>query len=307
MLFASLILLTLLSQESAQSPPSGTVQAGGHVYQLFCSQEGELIRSSETGLCEKSESGGVQHFEIRNEDGDAQFSEDAATGNAYTYVGIFSFADAGREIFYVDTSHDEIHGGGFKSGDLIYYFDPVSSGLVPFDPPLVGVDGFAQVTAGPGLSRTFNTGFFQFSVLLGFNVVTHRIEIMPDQLVYSVLAPPGRQKSVSSAATGVIKLYSNHVAGSPEAEVKIAPGHSVTWWDSLDPAGRSPASQVVTILAAWAPASLKPADDAPEGVKMVYYDWNNLWLKIQVDDQTGWIKGTGSFRTIGLEMANTHP
>lgn len=105
----------------------------------------------------------------------------------------------------------------------------------------------------------------------------------------------------------MIKLYSNHVAGSPQAEVRIAPGHSVTWWDSLDPAGKSSASQVVTILAAWAPASLKAADNAPEGVKMVYYDWNNLWLKIQVDEQTGWIKGAGSFRTIGLEMANTHP
>ena len=59
---------------------------------------------------------------------------------------------------------------------------------------------------------------------------------------------------------------------------------------------------MVTILAAWAPASLKPADNAPDGVKMVYYDWNNLWLQIQVGDHTGWIKGAGSFRAIGLEM-----
>jgi hypothetical protein len=304
MLFTSLILLALLSQESAQSPPAGMVQAGGHAYQLFCSQEGELIRASETGLCGKTESGGVQRFEIRNEDGDAQFSQDAPAGSPYTYVGIFSFANAGREILYVDTSHDETHGSGMKPADLVYYLDPAPSGLVAFNPPLVGVDGFAQVSAGVGLSKTFDAGFFQFSVLLSFNVATHRIDIMPDQLVYSALAPPGRQKSGPSAASGLIKLYSNHATGPPMAEVRIAPGHSVTWWESLDPAGKSPASQVVTILAAWAPASLKPADNAPDGVQMVYYDWNNLWLQIQVDDHTGWIKGTSSFRAIGLEIAN---
>jgi hypothetical protein len=37
---------------------------------------------------------------------------------------------------------------------------------------------------------------------------------------------------------------------------------------------------------------------------MVYFDWNNLWLKIQVDEHTGWIKGMSSFRAIGLTMGN---
>ena len=86
--------------------------------------------------------------------------------------------------------------------------------------------------------------------------------------------------------------------------IQIAPGHVVMWWQSLDPVEKPAAGQVVTILAAWAPASLKPADNAPEGVQMVYYDWNNLWLQIQVDNQTGWIRGTNSFRMIGLQMAN---
>jgi hypothetical protein len=302
--FTNLLLLTLLSQAPTQSAPAVTVQAGGHMYQLFCSPEGEEIRASETGLCEKTESGGVQRLEVRNEDGEVQFSQDAPAGNPFTYVGIFSFAKMGREIFYVDTSHDEGHGSGLKPGDLIYYFDPTASGLVPFNPPLVGVDGFAQVSAGAGLSKTFNAGFFQFSVLLVFNAITHRIAIMPDQLVYSALAPPGLRKSGPSAASGAIKLYSNHANDPPKAEVRIVPGHTVTWWESLDPAGKTPAKQVVTILAAWAPASLKPADNAPDGVRMVYYDWNNLWLQIQVDDQTGWIKGISSFRTIGLEMTN---
>jgi hypothetical protein len=35
---------------------------------------------------------------------------------------------------------------------------------------------------------------------------------------------------------------------------------------------------------------------------MVYFDWNNLWLQIQVDDHTGWIRGSSSLRAIGLEM-----
>jgi len=304
MLFTSLILLTLLSQDPAPSASSASVLAGGHAYQLFCSQEGELIRASETGQCEKTESGGVQRFEIRNEDGDAQFFQDAPAGNPYTYVETFSFANAGREIFYVSTSHDEIHGSGLKPGDVIYYFDPTPAGLVAFNPPLVGVDGFTQVSSGAALSRTFNAGFFQFSVLLGFNPATHRIDIMPDQIVYSALAPHGRQKSGPSAASGAVKLYSNHAAGPPKAEVRIVSGHTVTWWESLVPAEKPPTSQVVTILAAWAPASLKPADNAPDGVQMVYYDWNNLWLQIQVDEQTGWIKGTSSFRAIGLEMGN---
>jgi hypothetical protein len=280
------------------------VRASGHTYELFCSQEGELIRASETGLCEKTESGGVQRFEIRDDTGEVQFFQDAPAGNPFSYVGIFSVENAGREILYVDTSHDEIHGSGPNPTHLIYYFDPTPSGLVAFNPPLVGVDGFAHLSTGIALSRTFNAGFFQFSVLLDFNVANHHIEIMPDQIAFPAFPPPGRQKSGPSSAAGEIKIYSSHESGAPKTDMKIAAGHVVKWWQSLDPGEKLVAGQVVKILAAWAPASLKPADNAPEGVRMVYYDWNNLWLQIQVDDRTGWIKGTSGFRMIGLEMAN---
>ena len=304
MTFASLVFFTLLSRVSVQTSSSATVHASGHTYQLFCSQEGELIRASETGLCEKTESGGVQRFEVRNEDGETQFFQDAPAGNPFSYVGIFSVANAGREIFDVDTAHDEIHGNSPNPVHLIYYFDPTPAGLVPFNPPLVGVDGFAHLSTGIALSRTFNAGFFQFSVLLGFNVASHRIEIMPDQIAFSAFPPPGRQKSGTSPASGEIKVSSSHDSGASKTDIRIAPGHMVTWWQSPDPGEKPTAGQVVMILAAWAPASLKPADNAPDGVKMVYYDWNNLWLQIQVDGHTGWIKGTSSFRTIGLEMTN---
>ena len=305
MAIASLILLTFLSGVPAQASSSATIKASGHTYQLFCSQEGELILASETGLCEKTESGGVQRFEIRDEDGEVQFFQDAPAGNPFSYVGIFSIANAGREILDVDTSQDEIRGNGQKPAHLIYYFDPTPAGLVPFQPPLVGVDGFAHLTTGVALSRTFDAGFFQFSVLLDFNVSAHRIEIMPDQIAFSAFPPRGRDKSGPSPASGGIVLYSNHDIGAPKAAFRIAPGHIVTWWQSLNPIEKLASSQLVTILAAWAPASLKPADNAPEGVQMVYFDWNNLWLQIQVDGHTGWIKGTSSFRTIGLEMTNT--
>jgi hypothetical protein len=302
--FASLILLTLLSGVSLQALSSATIKASGHTYQLYCAQEGDSIVASETGVCEKTESGGVQRFEIRNEDGEVQFFQDAPEGNPFTYVGIFSLANAGREIFDVDTSHDEIHGSGLKPVHVIFYFDPTPKGLVSFHPPMVGADGFAHVSTGIALSRTFNAGFFQFSVLLGFNVATHRIEIMPDQVAFSAFAPPGPEKSGASRASGEIKMYGNHDGGSPKTDVRIAPGHVVTWWQSLNLVEKPVSSQVVTILAAWAPASLRPADNAPDGVEMVYYDWNNLWLQIQVEDHTGWIKGTSSFRAIGLEMTN---
>lgn len=305
MRIASLILLTLLSGNSAQVSSSAMVRAGGHTYQLFCSQEGELILASETGLCEKTESGGVQRFEIRNEDGEVQFFQDAPSGNPFSYVGIFSIANAGKEILDVDTSLDEIQASSQKPAHLIYYFDPTAAGLVPFQPPLVGVDGFAHLSTGVALSRTFDANFFQFSVLLDFNVAAHRIEIMPDQIAFSAFAPPGREKSGPSPSSGEIQMYSNHDSASPKAAFRIAPGHLVTWWQSLNPIEKPASAQIVTIMAAWAPASLKPADNAPEGVQMVYFDWNNLWLQIQVDGHTGWIKGTSSFRTIGLEMANT--
>ncbi len=277
MAFTSFVLLTLLSQVPVQASSGAMVRASGHTYGLFCSQEGELIRASETGLCEKTESGGVKRFEIRDETGEVQFFQDAPAGNPLSYVGIFSVANAGREILYVDTSHEEIHGSGPNP---------------------------AHLSTGIALSRTFNTGFFQFSVLLDFNVANHHIEIMPDQIAFPAFPPPGRQKSGPSPAAGEIKIYSSHESGAPKTDIKIAPGHVVKWWQSLDPGEKLVAGQVVKILAAWAPASLKPADNAPEGVRMVYYDWNNLWLQIQVDDHTGWIKGTSSFRVIGLEMAN---
>src|ERR1700675_3967411 len=101
--FTSLILLTLLSGVSLQAPSSATIKASGHTYQLYCAQEGDSIVASETGVCEKTESGGVRHFEIRNEDGEVQFFQDAPEGKPFTYVGIFSLANAGREIFDVDT------------------------------------------------------------------------------------------------------------------------------------------------------------------------------------------------------------
>jgi hypothetical protein len=304
-LFASLILLTLLSRVSVQSPSSATVRSGGHSYDLFCTQEGEVIRPSETGLCEKTESGGVERFEIRNEDGELQFFQDAPAVNPFSYVGIFSVANAGREIFYVDTSHNDFHGGGPNPAHLIYYFDPTPSGLVAFNPPLVGVDGFAHLANGLALSRTFNAGFFQFSVLLDFDVAAHRIEIMPDQIAFSALPPPGRDKSGPSSASGVLKIYNGHDSGTPPMDIRIQPGHLVTWWQSLNPIERPISSQVVTILAAWAPASLRQADNAAEGVRMVYYDWNNLWLQIQVDGRTGWIRGTSSYRLVGLVMADS--
>jgi hypothetical protein len=247
----------------------------------------------------------VQRFEIRNEDGEVQFFQDAPSGNPFSYVGIFSIANAGKEILDVDTSHDEIHASSQKPAHLIYYFDPTAAGLVPFQPPLVGVDGFAHLSTGVALSRTFDANFFQFSVLLDFNVAAHHIEIMPDQIAFSAFAPPGREKSGPSPSSGEIQMYSNHDSASPKAAFRIAPGHLVTWWQSLNPIEKPASAQIVTIMAAWAPASLKPADNAPEGVQMVYFDWNNLWLQIQVDGHTGWIKGTSSFRTIGLEMANT--
>ena len=301
MSIASLVLLAFLSRISAQDASTAAVKAGGHSYQLFCAHAGEDPAASETGICDKNEAGGVQRFEIRNETGEVQFSQDAPAGNLFTYVGIFAFANAGREILDVETSHEEAAGGA-KSAHLIYYFDPAPSGLIAFNPPLVGVDGFAHVDTGLALSRTFDTGFFQFSVLLGFDWGGHRIEIMPGQIAFSAFPPTSRKKLGPASGAGSVKLYSNHDSAAAKLDVSIAPGHAIAWWQAPDIAEKTPDGQMVTILAAWAPASLKPADNAPDGVKMVYYDWNNLWLQIQVNDHTGWIKGAGSFRAIGLEM-----
>ena len=302
MAFTTLVFLALLSTAPAQTAPSATVMAGGHAYQLFCTQAGELMVESETGLCEKTEAGGVQHFEVRNEDGEVQFSQDAPEGKPFTYVAIFGVANAGREVLDVDTAQDDNPAGGSKANHLIYYFDPGPSHLIPFDPPMVGVDGFAHVDQGLALSRTFDAGYFQFSLLLGFNMGTHRIEIMPDQSAFSALPPPGRQKSGPAGGSGELKLYSSHDVGAVKTPVQIKPGHAIDWWQAPGLGGKAGASQVVTILSAWAPASLKPADNAPDGVKMVYFDWNNLWLQIEVDDHMGWIKGSASFRMIGLQM-----
>lgn len=302
MRFATLVLLTLLSAALPQDSPNTAIKAGGHAYQLYCAQEGETIAASDTGLCEKTESGGVLRFEVRNETGEAQFSQDAPAGTPFSYVAIFSFINAGQEILDVDTSRGETGSSEPKPVHLIYYLAPTPSGLVPFNPPLVDVDGFTQIPSGVALSRTFDAGFFRFSVLLAFNSQTHRIEIMADQVAFSAFPPRGRQKTGSSAGSGAIKLYGSHDAAAPKTDITISPGHSVKWWQSPDMSDKPAAGQVVTILAAWAPASLKQADNAPDGVKMVYFDWNNLWLQIQVDDRTGWIKGSSSFRAIGLTM-----
>jgi hypothetical protein len=304
MAFMSLVLLAFLLGSSPQAPSTAAVRGSGHIYRLFCAQAGELIVASETGVCEKTEAGGVQRFEVRNEAGDVQFFQDAPEENPFSYVGIFSFANGDGEILDIDTSHGEIQSSGPKPEHLIYYFEPTASGLVPFNPPLAGIDGFAQLGSGKALSRTFNTGFFQFSVLLDFDITAHRIEIMSDQPAFSAFPPPGPRKSGLSATSGEIKLYGSHNIASPKIDIRIARGHAVEWWQSPSTGDKPAATQTVTILAAWAPTSLKPADNAPEGVKMVYFDWNNLWLQIQVDDHTGWIRGSSSLRTIGLEMVS---
>src|SRR5216684_6676789 len=103
MALTSLLLLALLSAAPAQTSPSATIRAAGHTYQLFCTREGELIQASETGLCEKTDEGGIQHFEVRNENGEVQFSQDATDGNAFSFVAIFGVANAGREILDVET------------------------------------------------------------------------------------------------------------------------------------------------------------------------------------------------------------
>lgn len=307
MALTSLLLLALLSAAPAQTTPGATIRTAGHTYQLFCTREGELIQASETGLCEKTDEGGIQHFEVRNENDEVQFSQDATGGSAFSFVALFGVANAGREILDVETSQNETAASDPKAAHTIYYFDPLSTRLIPFDPPLVGVDGFAHVDSGLALSRTFDTGFFQFSVLLNFNVATHRIEVMADQTAFSAFPPPGRQKPAPAAGSGDLRLYSSHDLASAKTVVRIAPGHSITWWQSPDIGDKPSAGQIVTILSAWAPASLKQADNAPDGVKMVYYDWNNLWLQIQVEDHAGWIKGPASFRTLGLQMNNSHP
>jgi len=302
---AGILLLSLLWQ--TPDPPalsSATIRAAGHSYQLFCLREGEEIEASETGLCQRTDAGGVTHFEIRNEAGEAQFSQDAAAGKPFSYVAVVPIAGAARTLLDVDTSSDERPRGGPKSAHVNYYFELNGSGLVAFSPGILGVDGFAKLDSGTALSRTFDTGFFQFSVLLGFNALTHRVEILPDQTVFSALPPPGQGKAGPSGAAGEVKLYAGHDTSSPKTDLKIERGHVVTWWGSVSPIDKPAAGQLVTILAAWAPVSLRPADNAPEGVQMVYFDWNNLWLKIQVDQRTGWIKGTSSFRAIGLTMGN---
>ena len=172
---ANLVLLALLSGISAQDASSAAVKAGGHTYQLFCAQAGEDPAASETGICEKTEAGGVQRFEVRNETGDVQFTQDAPAGNPFTYVGIFAFANAGREILDVETSHEE-NAAGAKSAHLIYYFDPAPSGLIAFSPPLVGADGFAHVDTGAGAFANFRTpAFVNFRcclVLIGADTVS---------------------------------------------------------------------------------------------------------------------------------------
>jgi hypothetical protein len=303
---ASFIFVIFLSQASPQSTAStAMIQAAGHTYQLFCAQQGEVIRASETGLCKKTESGGVERFEIRNEDGEAQFFQDAPAGNPFSYVGIFLFASGGRKILDVETAREEPQSGGPNPARVFYYFDPTASGLVPFSPPLMGIDGFAQLGTAMALSRTFDTGLFQFSVLLDLDLANHRIEVMPDQAAFSAFPVPGRKKSAPSPSSGELKLYGTHDSGAARTDIRILPGHTVTWWQSLPSEEKPATGQVIMILAAWAPASLKAADNAPEGVQMVNYDWNNLWLQIQVEGHTGWIRGTSSFRMIGLEMATT--
>lgn len=299
-----LLLAVLLSQGPSPAVPSrGVISSNGHTYQLFCAQQGELIVASETGVCEKTEAGGVQRFEIRDEDGEAAFSEDAPEGGAFTYVGMSSTIGGPRDILTVEVSSADAPAGKKDPGRILYYFDLAPSGLVRFEPALVGVDGFAHLDNGVAVSRTFDAGFFQFSVLLGFNFVTHRIGILPDQPVFPALPPPGRDKPQTSASSGGVKLRPAHDNAAPATDLKILPGHKLAWWQSLAIDDGSSAAQNIKVLAVWAPASLRPADNAPEGVQMVYYDWNNLWLQIEVDQDTGWIRGASNFRLIGLQMA----
>jgi|SRR5215831_6101824 len=274
------------------------INVNGHDYSLFCRMAGESV-STLGSMCL-----GVDHFEVRDEAGRVQFALDTPDDNPFSAVDIHGGTYNNTDFFRVSVTHDEEHGRDADPLYVYYEFDPTPSGLAPVDPPIVcppeGRGGMGQ--AGAMLSCSLNLGYVRTEVLLKKNGRNHRIEIDQRKQGYPVFAPFGQSSPRQSNDSGQIKIYSDHQIDAPSSALKIEPKHSVIWWQSRFPSDAPHAGQTIMILTAWAPVSLTASDRIPAGAEMVRCNAEDLWLQISVDNQTGWIHGPNSFRTVGLRI-----
>ncbi len=147
------------------------------------------------------------------------------------------------------------------------------------------------------------TGYFRFLVPLEYDFDRHQTVLMPMpmQNAFAVAPPKVRDVPKRLATSAELKLYSEHKTSASSSNVTVRAGMLLTWYQSV-PDEKLPANQLVEIMAAWAPISLKGSKDGREGLQVVSFDKNDVWLQVQMTGRTGWIHGDASFRAIGLPL-----
>jgi hypothetical protein len=236
----------------------------------------------------------VDHVEVRHEAGQTQCQLNAPTGMLFGAVlltgsrGALASGSSTREVERIRFITQQE-----PSNPIILACEVGPTGLIPFQPPVTCANCEDANNGAFGVLFIFKNGYFGSMVSLKYDFTEHRI-LLNEEKVRSAI-PLGtsryglpeleRQTSSSTAgAEAVLNLYPEHADTAPFVPVKLSKG------DKVD------------LLQSWAPVTMEPVDTRLSPFQTVSYDENNAWLQINLNGQTGWIRGDANFSAIGLPL-----
>jgi hypothetical protein len=283
-MFAATLLFAAALQQCGRysGPADGTIHVCGHSYKLVCTRSGSPSEctASAVGPAE------VDHFEVRDEQGRVVFERSGSREQLFTGIGVSASGYPDHpQLFTVSVERQTRANDRVSSISYTYYFDATPSGLTAFQPALSCGEGTGTMLSnqnlwppgGMAVGCELDAGYFRFTAELVFDWDSHRIVPTPTAgRTFHV----GSSAELSAKATAVstLRVYRDHDKNAPQATIPIARG------------------QATRLGAAWVPILLRTSGD----VAIATYDPEELWLQLKLKDRTGWIRGSESFRDVGL-------
>jgi len=274
------VLLGMAFQPCAAytGPTDGTIHACSHAYRLICTRSGAPTDCTGTQAFGPAV---VDRFQILDETGHVIFERSSLGQELFTGIVSAEMGYPGSELFMVGVSVTDKRKGRSSSRSYSYDFAVTPAGLELFSPATDCGEGEGRLLSNPGISRgcEFNTGYFRFIATLTYDSAHRQIELQPKPSGFPVFFADGGQPPQSTAVRSTqIRGYSDHDQLAPSSTEVVRQG------------------QLIGLRAAWSPISL----DTSAGIAVVRYDPGDLWLQIELNGRTSWIRGDRDFQAIGL-------